>query len=194
MSLFLVRFFYHVYICGNAAPHLRIYRQLLINVMYILLWYINFVENVNKKCRHRRKRWNKYLRAYWSLRLCDIPCQKCPGNLVLPILEYTWISWNCISLLLYEPCYTNVAFLSSQRHNSPSKLRLRNNHLYGTSSSNRLHVDVTIYSNSARSIFTSPTVDSCQSCEMATLLNSLSFVFKISFLPNYRVIYCFIIL
>ena len=30
---------------------------------------------------------------------------------------------------------------------------------------------------------------SCQSSEMATLLNSLSFVFKISFLPKYRVIY-----
>ena len=30
---------------------------------------------------------------------------------------------------------------------------------------------------------------SCQRSEMATLLNSLSFVFKISFLPKYRVIY-----
>ncbi len=30
---------------------------------------------------------------------------------------------------------------------------------------------------------------SCQSTEMATLLNSISFVFKISFLPKYRVIY-----
>ena len=30
---------------------------------------------------------------------CDILRQKCPGNLVLSILEY----WNFISLLLYEP-------------------------------------------------------------------------------------------
>ena len=30
---------------------------------------------------------------------------------------------------------------------------------------------------------------SCQSSEMATLLNGLSFVFKITFLPKYRVIY-----
>ena len=30
---------------------------------------------------------------------------------------------------------------------------------------------------------------SCQSSEVATRLNSLSFVFKISFLPKYRVIY-----
>ena len=38
--------------------------------------------------------------------LCDIPHQKCPGNWVLPILEYTGIYWNLISLLLYEPCQT----------------------------------------------------------------------------------------
>ena len=37
--------------------------------------------------------------------LCDIPRQKCPGNLVLTILEYTGIYWNLISLLLYEPCH-----------------------------------------------------------------------------------------
>ena len=34
-----------------------------------------------------------------------IPRQKCPGNFVLSILEYTGIYWNFISLLLYEPCY-----------------------------------------------------------------------------------------
>ena len=31
--------------------------------------------------------------------------------------------------------------------------------------------------------------DACQSSEMATLLNSLYFVFKMSFLPKYRVNY-----
>ena len=32
--------------------------------------------------------------------------------------------------------------------------------------------------------------DACQSGSMATLLNSLFFVFKILLLPNYRVKYC----
>ena len=42
---------------------------------------------------HCRKRPNKYLRAYWSLLLFDIPRHKCSG-----------IYWNFISLLQYEPC------------------------------------------------------------------------------------------
>ena len=41
-----------------------------------------------------------------DLYTCVIPRQKCPGNLVLSILEYTGIYWNFISLLLYEPCVT----------------------------------------------------------------------------------------
>ena len=41
-------------------------------------------------CRRCRK-WRKKLRAYRSLCLCDIPRQKCPGNLVQFILQYTGI-------------------------------------------------------------------------------------------------------
>ena len=46
--------------------------------------------------KRRRKRPNKYLRAYWLL-LSDKMRQKFHGNVILPILE---ISWNYISLLL----------------------------------------------------------------------------------------------
>ena len=47
-----------------------------------------------------------------------IPRQKCPGNLVLSILEYTGIYWNFISLLLYEPCYSVFARHSHINTNS----------------------------------------------------------------------------
>ena len=65
-----------------------------------------------------RRQQNKYWRAYSSLRKCDILCQKCPGNLVLSILEYTGI------FLLYyrlNPVHTRQShFISVLSHGHDS--------------------------------------------------------------------------
>ena len=66
-------------------------------------------------------------------------------------------------------------FLSSWRHILPSKVRLRNNQT-------ARNVSTLIWPRKSLA-------SSCQSTEMVTLLNSIYFVFRISFLPKYRVIY-----
>ena len=94
--------------------------------------------------------------------------------------------------------FTKAAFLSLLRHNLPSKVRLRNNqtarNVYcGCNNSDTFrqsyfHVSF-LRRMPATLIWPRQSIGgSCQTSEMATLLNSLSFVFKISFQPKYRVI------
>ena len=80
--------------------------------------------------------------------------------------------------------------LALRRHNLPSKVRLRNNqttrNVYKQSyfhvSDRRRILATLIWPRESLG-------SSCQSTEMATLLNSIYFVCKISFLHKYRVIY-----
>ena len=91
-------------------------------------------------------------------------------------------------------------FLPSHRHNSPSKLNLRNNQTVRNvcgCNNNAIFSERTIFTFPTGDLYRAGTLvwqrrslhDSCQSGKMAALLNSLFFVFKISFLPKYRVKY-----
>ena len=90
--------------------------------------------------------------------------------------------------------------MSLGRHNLPSKVRLRNNqttrNVYNGCNNNVIFPDRAIFHVSYHRRIPATLIlprqslgGSRQSSKMATLLNWSSFVFKISFLPKYRVIY-----
>ena len=92
--------------------------------------------------------------------------------------------------------YTKAAFLSSRRHNLPSKVKLCNNqtvrNVYCGCDIFRLsyfHVSCR-RRMPATLIWPRQSIDgSCKNSEMAALFNSLSFAFTNSFLSKYRVKY-----
>ena len=94
--------------------------------------------------------------------------------------------------------YTNESRLSSRGHNSQSKLMLRNNQTVRNGTSTCLCKNNTIFQIFLFSRFLPPTYaghfgqavagicDERQSGKTTTLFQSLFFVFRISFMANYR--------
>ena len=116
-----------------------------------------------------------------------------PIKISLPLLRVH-------SVTFYMLACKNAGFLLSRRHNCPSKLKLRNNQTVGTftcgCNGNTIFSEITFFHVSYRRHMLCMLIlqqvslgYTCKNRQMAALLNSLFFVFKISFLPKYRVKY-----